>query len=160
MTPVADSLTRRQLLRLALNRVEKTPYVGIIAAATQASLATPIPPSPSVKMWITDANRRVVAGPEIGWTVTEKHSASEIILERNTKHQEILGFGAAFTDAACYLFNQLDDDRCTELLRELFSPSEMNLNVCRICIGSSDCSTSIFNYDGESLDPDLDHFSI
>lgn len=161
MKPAKDKLTRRQVLRLALERAGKTRSVGITAAGKQASLATSLPRSPSVKTWITDTNRRVIAGPKIDWTVTEKHSGSnEILLEPNNKHQEILGFGAAFTDAACYLFNQLKNECCAELFRKLFSPSEMNLNVCRICIGSSDCSTSIYNYDPGSVDPDLANFSI
>jgi glucosylceramidase len=80
--------------------------------------------------------------------------------ESAEKLQPILGFGAAFTDAACYLFNSLGPKARTELFNKLFSPSQMNFNVCRICIGSSDCSTAIFSYDDGEIDPDLSRFSL
>ena len=61
--------------------------------------------------------------------------------------QEILGFGAALTDASCFLLSQLHDDDRAALMHEIFDPGEMALNVCRTCIGSSDYSRSIYSFD-------------
>jgi len=76
------------------------------------------------------------------------------------KFQEHLGIGGAFTDAACYTFNQLDAPARTQLFHEMFHPSEMGLSVGRICIGSSDYSTSVYSYDEGEPDPELNRFSI
>ncbi len=72
----------------------------------------------------------------------------------------MLGFGAAFTDAACYTFNQLSPPARETLFHELFHPSEMGLNVCRTCIGASDYSTEVFSYDEGDPDPEMKRFSI
>src|SRR5262249_56042042 len=69
-------------------------------------------------------------------------------------------FGAAFTDAACYTFNRLDSSAREQLFHDLFHPSEMGLNVCRTCIGSSDYSTEMFSYDEGDPDPEMKRFSI
>src|ERR1039458_2425287 len=44
------------------------------------------------------------------------------------------GAGAAFTDASCYLLNDLPADSRERLLRELLHPSELALNVFRIWV--------------------------
>jgi glucosylceramidase len=82
------------------------------------------------------------------------------VLDPNTKFQEMLGFGAAFTDASCYTFNQLPAAARDELFHQLFHPSEMGLNVCRTCIGSSDYSTEMFSYDEGEPDLEMKRFSI
>jgi glucosylceramidase len=73
----------------------------------------------------------------------------------------MLGFGAAFTDAACYMLNQLHSDERAALMHELFAPDEMAMNVCRTCIGASDYSKSLYSFDdSEQDDPELTKFSI
>ncbi len=72
----------------------------------------------------------------------------------------MLGFGAAFTDAACYMFKQLSASAREQLFHELFHPSETGLSVCRTCIGASDYSTEVFSYDEGEPDPEMKRFSI
>ena len=67
---------------------------------------------------------------------------------------------AAFTDAACFTFNRLTTSTRQQLFRELFHPSEMNLNVCRTCIGASDYSSNLYSYDDGDADTELNLFSI
>ena len=81
-------------------------------------------------------------------------------LDPAKRFQDVLGFGAAFTDAACYTFNRLEPAAREGLFHELFHPSEMGLNVCRTCIGSSDYSTEVFSYDEGQPDPEMKRFSI
>ncbi|HVJ09380.1 MAG TPA: glycoside hydrolase family 30 beta sandwich domain-containing protein [Acidisarcina sp.] len=77
------------------------------------------------------------------------------------RYQEILGFGAAFTDASCYLFGQLSAQDRKALLSELFGAEGLRLSVGRTCIGSSDYSRNVYSYDEvEQPDPELQHFSI
>jgi glucosylceramidase len=83
-----------------------------------------------------------------------------IVLDPTKKYQEILGFGGAFTDATCFVLNQLPPPQRDQLIHELFDPSEMGLSVCRTCIGASDYSTKVYSFDEGEADPDLKRFSI
>ncbi|MEI9973538.1 MAG: hypothetical protein WDO73_16730 [Ignavibacteriota bacterium] len=75
--------------------------------------------------------------------------------------QEMLGFGAAMTDASCWVLSQIPAEERTALMHELFAPDQMAMNVCRTCIGSSDYSKELFSYDeGDMDDPELAKFSI
>jgi glucosylceramidase len=114
-------------------------------------------------IWTTDETHRLQPAPKVPWksAPSAANTLDTVILDPSNKFQEILGFGAAFTDAACYTFNRLDPAAREKLFHELFHPSEMGLSVCRTCIGSSDYSTKVYSYDdGEEPDPDLTRFSI
>ena len=87
-------------------------------------------------------------------------NAETVELNPNERFQQILGFGAAFTDAACYMFHQLPEAARGALFHELFHPSEMALSVCRTCIGASDYSTELYSFDEGEPDPDLRRFSV
>lgn len=76
------------------------------------------------------------------------------------QQQEILGFGAAFTDASCYLFSRLSSEERASLFAELFSPDGLALSVCRTMVGQSDYGRECYSYDDTPDDRDLEHFSI
>ena len=99
-------------------------------------------------MWVTSEKKRFESVGSLAWQRAGGPGVSETIeLNPDQRFQEILGFGAAFTDASCYMFRQLSEDARGKLFHELFHPSEMALNVCRTCIGASDYSTELFGYD-------------
>ena len=117
--------------------------------------------SGQIRVWITDANQRFASAPPISWRpASPKVSEQAILLNADSKFQPILGFGAALTDAACYVLNQLSSASHEQLFHELFHPSQMGLNVCRTCVGASDYSTRVYSYDEGDPDPELTHFSI
>ena len=144
----------------------KSSALSIAALSSTASLATPASAAPSnaagpLSVWITEGNRRLEKQPPSKWE--NAHGAplaASVVVDPAKPHQEILGFGAAFTDAACYTFNRLDPGARETLFHELFHPSEMGLSVCRTCVGSSDYSTEAFTYNEGEPDPDLTRFSI
>ncbi len=109
---------------------------------------------------MTGGKLRYQSQPSIAWKNGGKTGANVIELDLGKKYQEMLGFGAAFTDAACYTFNSLDPAARGTLFHELFHPAEMGLNVCRTCMGSSDYSTEVFGYDEGEPDPEMKRFSI
>jgi glucosylceramidase len=74
--------------------------------------------------------------------------------------QEIQGFGGCFSDASCYVINQLRQPLRDELLHELCHPSEMGLNVHRTCMGAADSAATLYSYDEGEPDPELKRFSI
>jgi glucosylceramidase len=163
-------LTRRNRTKLTRRNFVGLPAVELIPLPAAAAFAqvpngpaagTICQPTGSLEVWVTDKKRRLAAAPSIMWgAAADNPSSSSIVIRPERKAQEILGFGAAFTDAACYLFHQLPSEARDRLFHTLFARSEMNLNVCRICIGSSDCSTAVFSYDDGNVDPDLRRFSI
>src|SRR5580704_8315580 len=152
--------TRRSFLRLSV--------AGLAAAGTAAealpawgSLGSASSDAGEISVRVTDDKRRFEAVSSIPWRHSSNQpSAETIALNPEKRFQEILGFGAAFTDASCYMFNQLSGDAREQLFHELFHASQLGLNVCRTCIGASDYSTEVYSFDEGEPDPDLKRFSI
>jgi glucosylceramidase len=114
-----------------------------------------------VRVWGTFRDRRHAAGEPLAWKPAGEPASDAIMLDPAATRQEMLGFGAALTDASCFMISQLRADERAALMKELFDPGEMAFNVCRTCIGSSDYSTELFSYDdSDEDDPELKKFSV
>jgi len=114
-----------------------------------------------VRAWVTSKNRRSEQIEAPQWRESRANASTGIRIDPGQRNQEILGFGAAFTDASCYLFHRLNPGDREALLAELFGPTGLRLSVCRTCIGASDYSTSAYSFDDSSdPDPELTRFSI
>lgn len=142
----------------------KLSAIGLAAQAANAfpaSLNLFAPGMPgTISTWVTNDKLRYAVGAPLAWKQAAKVSGDMITLNPAEKFQEILGFGAALTDASCYMFNQLPASQREKLFHELFHPSEMGFNVGRTCIGASDYSTKVYSYDEGDPDPELARFSI
>jgi glucosylceramidase len=151
--------TRRDFLRLSgVGLVASMAFDALPARGSRRSASSG---TGEITVRVTDEKRRFERIPALSWRQGSAKPAAEVIaLDPEKKFQEILGFGAAFTDASCYMFNQLSADARERLFHELFHPSEMGLNVCRTCIGASDYSTELYSFDEGEPDPDLKRFSI
>lgn len=114
-----------------------------------------------VHMWSTFRDQRHTAGESLAWKPAGQVSAQAIILNPAETRQEILGFGAAMTDATCYVISQMTQAERDAVLHDVFSPDEMAMNVCRTCIGASDYSQTLYSFDeSDTPDPELKKFSI
>src|SRR5580704_6436544 len=114
-----------------------------------------------VQVWSTFGERRHAAGTALNWKPASELASDAIVLNPGATRQEVLGFGAAFTDASCWMLSQLPHSQRAELMHELFAPDQMAFNVCRTCTGSSDYSRSVYSFDeSDEPDPDLKKFSI
>ena len=140
------------------------PEVVRPAAAATANLASGNErsnSSPQISIWVTSGDERFAVAPRATWRPAVGTSASDQLeLNPSIKFQEILGFGGAFTEATCYMFNQLEPSAREQLFHELFHPSEMGFSTGRVCVGSSDYSTKVYSYDDGEADPELTRFSI
>lgn len=148
-----SSLTRRSVIKLA----------STAAASLASGPLTPsaISATDDIAVHLTAGSQKFARAPALRWQARHASPANCITLDPASTFQEILGFGAAFTDAACYNFNQLSPAARDELFRDLFDPSKLGLNVCRLCMGSSDYATKVYSYDqGADPDPGLTRFSI
>ena len=151
--------TRRDFLRLSA--------AGLATGAATQAMGTSSSPSShndsgSINVWVTDEKRRFESASPLSWreSPTRKPNSETIALNPQKQFQEILGFGAAFTDASCYIFSQLSEETREQLFHDLFHPSQLGLSVCRTCIGASDYSTEMYSFDEGEPDPDLKRFSI
>ena len=136
-------------------------------AATAAALAMPKgsllwgSSQNRTKLWTTSKNRRFEAIEAPEWRSVRDGSGAGIRIDATQRYQEILGFGAAFTDASCYLFDRLSAQDREGLFGELFGPKGLRFSVGRTCIGASDYSTKAYSFDdSQEPDPELSQFSI
>src|SRR5438874_2001494 len=152
--------TRRDFMKITAS--------GLAASATTQALGVPSSStsvygaSGEIAVRVTDEKQRFASAPSLDWRESRGDNPSEetIIINPERKFQNILGFGAAFTDASCYLFSQMSAEKREQLFHELFHPSELGLSVCRTCIGASDYSTEVYSFDEGDPDPELERFSI
>lgn len=117
--------------------------------------------SSEISAWYTNARQRFTKGAQIGWhPAPDSPPIDSVRFVATNKFQEVLGFGGCFSDASCYVINQLRQPLRDELLHELCHPSEMALNVHRTCMGAADSAAMLYSYDEGEPDPDLKRFSI
>ena len=117
--------------------------------------------SSPVRVWSTYRDRRHATGAPLEWKTPEHISAEAVILNPAATKQDVLGFGVAMTDATCYVLSQMTASERESVMRDIFDPSEMGMNVCRTTIGASDYSRTLYSYDeSDTPDPELKKFSI
>jgi len=152
----ASSTSRRTFLK------QTSAFAGLMAAAPHGVASLPEPPARGqLRGWMTAGDKRFAAFAVPSWKPAKGTQKADVSLETSQPLQSILGFGAAFTDASCYLMNGMAAAQRGQLMREFFSPEGLNLSVGRTCIGSSDYSRTAYTYDdAEAPDPELKHFSI
>lgn len=108
----------------------------------------------------TAGDMRFAAAPTLGWQADSGDGPDAVTLDPTTSFQQILGFGAAFTEASAWLISRMASAARAQLMHELFSADGLGINVTRCCIGSSDYATAMFSYDEGAPDPTLARFSI
>ena len=136
-------------------------FVGAGAGlAAMAAVPAAARGADAIRVTQTAGDRRFAALSALAWKPDAGDNADAITLDPTTSFQEILGFGAAFTEASAWLINQMAPAPRAALMHELFSADGLGINVTRCCIGSSDYATAMFSYDEGAPDPTLARFSI
>ena len=119
----------------------------------------------SLRAWLTAGDQRYQEISLSSWQTPSSDArempSASIEVDPTKSFQTVLGFGAALTDASCYLLSRMEPAQRHQLLGEFFSPSGLQFSIARTCIGSSDYSRSPYTFDDSSApDPELTHFSI
>ncbi len=130
--------------------------------------APPPPQGPAVQVWLTTASGAKLLSRE-----TDVHFDSapppatllRIVVDEGSAYQEMVGFGAAITDASAWLIqNKLAPAQREALLQELFGRNPgLGLSFTRLTMGASDFSLHQYSYDdmpAGQTDSSLSHFSI
>ncbi|HEX2780384.1 MAG TPA: hypothetical protein VHM30_12850, partial [Gemmatimonadaceae bacterium] len=114
----------------------------------------PVPPptGPAVAVWVTTANQSKLMSREPSATLTSgtQPEGTTITVDTTQQYQEIVGFGAAITDASAWLIqNRLPPTQRDALLQELFgrTGSGIGLSFTRLTIGASDFSMHHYSLD-------------
>ena len=151
--------TRRNFLAITAASAASLPFMKVFASTPK--LPGEHASSGPVTVHLTAGEQRFSPAGSLTWQSAGRAASGDTITLRGTGSQQpILGFGAAFTDAACHMLNQLPEAERAKLLHELFHPDQMALSVCRLCIGSSDYARTMYSFDDGDADPELARFSI
>ena len=122
----------------------------------------------AVEAWVTtgDKAKLLARAPDVRFTAGEqKGVAIRIDVDTAITYQEMIGFGAAITDASAWLIQtKLSATQREALLQDLFGRTTgIGLSFTRLTIGASDFSRTHYSFDdvpaGES-DSALTRFSI
>jgi glucosylceramidase len=117
------------------------------AAATGAYLISG--PTVSVVLSTHDQSSLMAAQPSVSFTATTA-GANRLIIDENLKYQTMDGFGAAFTDSAAYLLNEVAKPaNLPGAMSDLFTRSGngIGLSFMRIPMGASDIARSVYSFD-------------
>jgi glucosylceramidase len=138
-----------------------TMAASLACTAKLSALSMAAPASAPLRAWITSGQDRFKPLTLEPWRAASSTSSAAVELDAGQRFQSILGFGAAFTDASCYLFGRMDPGQRKDLMDEFFGPQGLRMSMGRTCMGSSDYSLTAYTYDDSPTpDPDLTNFSI
>jgi len=148
--------------------------LGVVVACGRVAPGEPSPgpppqgSGPAAQVWLTTGTASKLLSRETDAhfdTGTPPASLTTIVVDEATTYQEIVGFGAAITDASAWLIqNRLSAAQRDALLQELFGPSPgIGLSFTRLTMGASDFSLHQYSYDdmpAGQTDSALTYFSI
>ncbi len=132
------------------------------------ALASACGHQPVAAVWVTTGDQRKLLSrePDVAFSTQPTAALPTIAVDDTAIYQEMVGFGAAITDASALNINRLAPERREALLRDLFdADSGIGLSFTRLTIGASDFSPRHYSFDdvpppsGER-DPALARFSI
>jgi glucosylceramidase len=83
-----------------------------------------------------------------------------ILVDDTVKYQEIMGFGGAFTESACYTLNKMSKENQDKLLNAYYDKEKgLAYNLGRIHMNSCDFSLGNYTY-VDQYDEELKSFNI
>ena len=140
-------------------------FLRIAAAAsltmTKGSLLWAGAPAKKIRAWSTSKDRKYEEIAVSEWRTSRENPPNTVQIDATQQYQEILGFGAALTDASCFVYSQLTNEEKLALFSDLFGSGGLRLSVGRTCIGASDHSTMPYSFDDSTEpDPELKKFTI
>jgi glucosylceramidase len=107
----------------------------------------PDTPTALPKFAVTFAAARMQPQPAPRWEqAADTPDAEAVTVDPEERHQLLLGFGAAFTDAACFVLSAMPSAERDALLRALLTTEGLALSVCRTCVGQSDYGVADYSY--------------
>ncbi|HWW28019.1 MAG TPA: glycoside hydrolase family 30 beta sandwich domain-containing protein [Caulobacter sp.] len=143
--------------------------LNIAVAALTLAIAPSAGAAPKLRAWVTTGDRTqllAAQAPSSLATADEIAGLPTLVVDPKERHQTMVGFGGAITDASAWLIQtKLSPGQRDKLLRELYGRGEgqLGFSFTRITIGASDFSLDHYSLDdapGGAADPTLQHFSL
>ena len=157
-------ITGRRAVRMcALTVLYGTANVSCVA---RHSGARTDPDARIAQVWLTTGDRSHLLSREADVPFGSAPESTGIVIDVDATraYQEMVGFGAAMTDAASHLIHRLPGAARDSLMRELFGRDPgIGLSFIRVPLGASDFSLRHYSYDdmpAGQQDAALEHFSI
>jgi O-glycosyl hydrolase len=159
------------------NPITITSTTTILAIATaegysQSAVATGtytlVPPGtgPAVSIVVTTNDQTMQLSPQPTVSFSTASGGSNVVyLDETQVYQPIEGFGAATTDSAMYLLNEVAQPaQLSQAMNDLFTRhgNGIGLSFLRNPMGASDLARGVYSFDDNNgqADPTLAHFSI
>jgi glucosylceramidase len=156
---------------------------GLLAAALMAGcgggggggsapVATPSTPTPTpvatgttAEVWLTTPDQTALLAAQTALPLyTGAAASATITVDATQKFQQMVGFGAAITDASAHVIqHDLSATQRDALLADLFGPQGNRFGFVRLTLGASDFSSTHYSYDdmpAGQTDTALSAFSI
>jgi glucosylceramidase len=143
------------------------------AVATGTYTLTPPGNGPTVSVVVTTDNQAMLLAPQTSISFSTANGGSNLVYMDETEvYQPIEGFGAATTDSAMYLLNEVaQSSQLSQAMKNLFTyqgncsvPTTcgIGLSFIRNPMGASDLARSVYSFDDNNgqADPTLANFSI
>src|SRR6202171_5230237 len=111
---------------------------------------TGVSPAPVAQAWLTTADQSRLLSRQPDVVVRWGAAASPVVIDvdEGTSYQEMIGFGAAMTDASAYLIQHKLGAQRDAILHELFGREPgLGLSFVRVPMGASDFSMHDYSYD-------------
>ncbi|HJV43699.1 glycoside hydrolase family 30 protein [Caulobacter sp.] len=142
----------------------------LCTAFAALAVAVPAAAAPRLQAWVTTGDKSQLLAAQAPASAISAQAVAGlpvIAVDAKERHQSIVGFGAAITDASAWLIqNRLTPKQRDDVLRELYGRANggLGFSFTRITIGASDFSLDHYSLDdlppGTTADPKLEHFSL
>ena len=137
------------------------------ATATGTYMLTTPGSGPTVSVVVTTDDQAMQLAPQASVSFSAANGGSNVVYVDETEvYQTIEGFGAATTDSAMYLLNEVAKpnqlSQFNQAMSDLFTRqgNGIGLSFIRNPMGASDIARSVYSFDDGAADPTLANFSI
>lgn len=141
-----------------------------VAGATVVLLAPVSLAQHSISVWETSqasTNRLTPVAPlqfTGGPAPTPSPNATVVTVNASATYQTIVGFGGAITEAAVYVFNELDAAGQAQVLQDLYGENangtSLHYSMGRLTIGSCDFALGYYSYNDKANDTSMSNFTV
>ena len=90
---------------------------------------------------------------------TNATTAADLQLDGN-EYQALRGFGGCFNELGWLPLQNVSEAERDQIIKELFSPDEMNFTFNRAPVGANDFADHWYSYDEADGDYEMEHFSV
>ena len=172
-TPTTSSTKYSAALKVSstttITAIAAGPAYSASAVASGTYTLTPPGSGPTVSVVVTTDNQAMQLAAQPAVTFSTATGGSNVVYVDETEiYQPIEGFGAATTDSAMYLLNEVAKPnqaaQFTQAMNDLFTRqgNGIGLSFIRNPMGASDIARSVYSFDDNNgvADPTLANFSI